>query len=284
MSTGKPARTVSYLVQRTESTPEPLTVPVTPGVFFRGRFFPAERKIDVTIDPARDPVAVTVQQSYEGLPFKDFTDQFKEHPGQGYLHYGTNLKYKLIFTSDRPLKIWVRYGVKEHPESFQTKALAVSATKRGEVVDVIHGNDFPIVKTSELLEIAPLTLQVTVWKDRENGEVVGKGRYAFRMIPPQQYISVAANFDPGTRLLYLDVVHLANDPVTGPVKVVASVGGQDGWAWIRRSRFVTFAIQIPPTMSKVTWRVGVESMPNAFHEVIETPIPQSEQPPMPPAL
>jgi hypothetical protein len=275
---------LEYVAMRTESTPEPVTVPVSPGVFYRGRYFAADRAIDVTVDPARDPVTVTIQQSYEGLAFKDFTDQFKEHPGQGYLHFGTNLKYKLVLTGDRPLKLWVRYGLKEHPESYQTKMVEVSPKRRGEIIDVVRGNDFQIVKTdNNLLDIAPLTLQVTVFKDRDNGEVVGRGRYPFKMIPPPQYIAVSANFEPATRLLYLDVVHLANDPVTGPVKVYASIGGQEGWAWIRRSRFVTFAIPVPPSLKTVTWRVGVESMPGAFREEIETPVPQGQEA-KPPAL
>jgi hypothetical protein len=274
---------VDYLVQRTESTAEALRVPLRLGAFYRGRLFPAEDAVEVSLESARDPVAVTVQQSYEGLPFKDFTDQFKEHPGQGYLHYGTNLKYKLVLSSERAMKVCVRYGLKEHPESFKTVIKDISPKRKADVIDSVKGNDFPIVKVNELLDIAPLTLAVTVFKDKENGEVLGKGVYPFRMIPPPRYISVSANFEPGTRLLYLDVVHLANDPVTGPVKVYASIGGQEGWAWIRRSRFVTFAIPVPPLMKKVTWRVGVESMPAAFHEEVETPTPQVEEP-KPPAL
>jgi hypothetical protein len=280
----RPAQPVEYLVQRTESTPETLKVPVRLGAFYRGHVFRVENEIDVTLETARDPVAVTIAQSYEGLAFKDFGDQFKEHPGQGFLHYGTNLKYKLILSSDRTMKVAVRYGLKEHPESFQTKTLEISPKRRGEVIDMIRGNDFPIVKTSELLDIAPLTLVVTVSKERDGGEVLGKAVYPIRMIAPPQYIAVSANFDFTARLLYLDVVHLANDPVTGPVKVYASIGGQEGWAWIRRSRFVTFAIPVPPNMKKVTWRVGVESMPGAFREEIETPTPQVEEPAKAPAL
>jgi hypothetical protein len=272
------------VVQRTESSQELARVPLRLGAFYRGRFFPAERTVDVTIEPAHDPVTVTIQQSYERLPFKDFTDQFKEHPGQGFLHYGTNLQYKLVLTSDRPSKVCVRYGLKEHPESFQTKTLDVTPKRRGEIIDVIRGNDFPIVKTSELLDIAPLTLQVTVFKEKENAEVLGRGQYPFRMIAPQQYIAVSANFDPGTRMLFLDVVHLANDLVTGPVEVYASIGGEERSTWIRRSRYVTFYKQIPPTVKKVTWRVGVESMPGAFREEIETPTPQAEEPAKQPAL
>ena len=281
----KAVHPVDYLVGRTESTIEPLKVTLGPGVFYRGRYFPSDRGVDVNVEPAHDPVAVTIRQSYEGLAFKDFTDQFKEHPGQGFLHYATKLKYKLVFTSDLPMKLVVRYGLKEHPESFKTKTIEVSPKRQGEVIDFVMGNDFQIVKTSELLEIPPLTLQVTAFKDKENGEVMGRGRYPFRMIPPQQYISVAANFDPGARLLYLDVVHLANDPVTGPIKVYASIGGREGWAILHRSRFASFVIAIPLNLKKVRWRVGVESMPNAFYEEIDTPAPQVEAPPeKPPAL
>jgi hypothetical protein len=72
--------------------------------------------------------------------------------------------------------------------------------------------------------------------------------------------------------------------VTGPVEVYASIGGEERSTWIRRSRYVTFYKQIPPTVKKVTWRVGVESMPGAFREEIETPTPQPEEPAKPPAL
>ena len=92
------------------------------------------------------------------------------------------------------------------------------------------------------------------------------------MILPPQYISVAANFDPGTRLLYLDVVHLANDPVTGPVQVYASFGGRGLAADLPRSRFVDLLVPVPAAVKKVSWRVGVENLPGAFREEIETAV------------
>jgi hypothetical protein len=196
----------------------------------------------------------------------------------------TNLKYKLVFKADRPMQICVRYGLVEHPESFKTQMIKVDPKHPGELHDWVMGNDFPIVKVSELLEIAPLTLQVVVFKDRENGEVQARVRYPFRMIPPSQYISVVSSFDPSNRLLYLDVVHLANDPVTGPVRVYASIGGGVNSGVIRRSRIYEFVFWVPPALKKVTWRVGVESMPAAFHEEIETPVPQVQAPEKPPAL
>jgi hypothetical protein len=264
---------VGYAVGRTESIREPVTLALNPVAFYRGRFFGADAGVSVTLSRANDPVKVTIQQSYEGLKFKDFTDQFKEHPGQGYLHYGTNLQYKLELTTDRPMKLVVRYGLQEHTDSYKTRTLEIGPKKKGEIIEILKGNDFPIVKADELLNVAPLNLLVTIWKDRENGEVQGRARYTFRMIPPSRYISTLAEFDPSTRMLNLWVTHLANDPVTGPVEIFASIGGGDAKAWIRRSRIAPFSFHVPPATKSVTWRVGIESMPAAFRETIETPVP-----------
>lgn len=268
-----------YLVGRTESTPEPVSLRLKPVAFYRGQVFTAERGVEVTLNRAEDPVSVTIQQSYEGLKFRDFGDQFKEHPGQGYLHFGSDLRYKLVVKADRAMKVVVRYGLKEHVDSFKTKTLEIGPKKTGEIIDVVRGNDFPIVKGEEQLLVSPLNLTVTVWKDREGGELQGRAKYLFRMIPPAQYISTAAEYDPSLRMLYVWVTHLANDPVTGPVTVTASVGGGEIRAVLRRSRIAPFEFQIPPTVKAVTWRVGVETMPNVFRETVETPPPPSAAPP-----
>jgi hypothetical protein len=265
-----PAR-IEYTVGRTESTPEPVALTLNPAAFYRGHFYPADRGVDVTMDSSRNPVAVTIQQSYEGLKFRDFTDQFKEHPGQGYLHYGTYLQYKLVLTAELPMKVWVRYGYKEHPESYQTKPLEIGPGRRGEIQDVVKASDFPLVKSGEHVDPAPLNMLVTIWKEKVNGEIVGKSKYTFQMIPPSRYISTAAEFEPGTRTLSIWVTHLANDPVTGPVEILASIGGRVERDWIRRSKIAPFEFRVPPGAKSVTWRVGIESIPAAFRETIETP-------------
>jgi hypothetical protein len=265
-----PAR-IEYSVGRTESTPAPVALTLNPAAFYRGHIYPADRGVDVTLDSSRNPVTVTIQQSYEGVKYKDFTDQFKEHPGQGYLHFGTYLQYKLVLTAVLPMKVWVRYGFKEHPESYQTKPLEIGPGKRGEIHDVVKSNDFPIVKPDEHLDVAPMNLLVTIWKDKVDGEIVGKSKYTFQMIPPSRYISTATDFDPGSRTLSIWVTHLGSDPVTGPVEIFASIGGRVESNWIRRSRIAPFEFRVPPGAKSVTWRVGIESVPAAFRETIETP-------------
>jgi hypothetical protein len=176
----------------------------------------------------------------------------------------------------------VRYGLQEHVDSFQTKQVDLHPRKKGEVIDKVLGDKFQIKKEGEMLEIPPLNLLVTVFKDREGGEIQARRKYTFRMIPPSQYIFPSAVFDPGTRLLVINAVHLANDPVTGPVEVYCSVGNSPRYqALIGRSRFYTFGFPIPPTVPKVKWSVGVEQMPAAFQDVVDTPTPPPPPPPPP---
>src|SRR5262249_23996361 len=144
---------------------ETKTATLNPIAFYRGRFFPADHDLNVRIEPAKDPVAVAIQQNYEGLRFKNFTDQFEEHPGQGYLHFPTNLQYKLVLTADRPMKVVVRYGYQEKPESFKSQIVTLSPVAKGrvnarflgQITDRVLGNDFQIKKekADEPLQIPP---------------------------------------------------------------------------------------------------------------------------------
>ena len=52
-----------------------------------------------------------------------------------------------------------------------------------------------------------------------------------------------------------------------------------GWVGgflVGRSRMAGFAFLVPRTVKKVRWRVGVEGMPGAFVEDVETPVPPPE--------
>jgi hypothetical protein len=93
------------------------------------------------------------------------------------------------------------------------------------------------------------------------------------MIRPEEYIETKSDFDPIQRILMLLVTHLGNDKATGPVEVVASIGGEARKLWIPRSRWASFQIAVPASEKKVRWRVGIESMPQAFTGEVETPPP-----------
>jgi len=271
---GGPARdslALEFLVARSESGPTIVNTEVIPRVFYRGHLVKAGRSVAVSLLAARDPVSITIGQSYRNLPRKNFTDQFKEHPGQGYLHQGTNLQYKLILNAELPVRAVVRYGLTDHPRSFKEETVPVDPQKPFEIHGAVKGDDFLINRVDGKLVIPPLNLEVAVSKDRVNGPPLGQARYTFRMIRPEEYIETKSDYDPIQRVLTILVTHLASDKATGPVEVVASIGGAAQPIRVPRSRWAYFLFPIPPGEKKVRWRVGIESNPEVFTGEVETP-------------
>jgi hypothetical protein len=267
------SRATTFIVARTEPGPISVDTEVIPQVFYRGRLVNVDRGVAVSLMSSKDPVSITMGQSYRNLRFKDFNDQFKEHPGQGYLHYGTNLQYKLILKAAMPVRAVVRYGLTDHPKSFKEETVELDMKRPCEIHDVVKGDDFRIDRANGKLVIPPLNLEVAVSKDRVNGPPLGQARYTFRMIRPEEYIETKSDFDPIQRILTLLVTHLGNDKATGPVEVVASIGGEARKLWIPRSRWASFQLAVPAGEKNVRWRVGIESMPQAFTGEVETPPP-----------
>jgi hypothetical protein len=262
---------LTFLVARTEPGPSPVDTEVIPRAFYRGHLGKVDRGVTIRLLPAKDPVSITIAQSYEKLRFKDFTDQFKEHPGQGYLHCGSNLQYKLTLNTESKMRAVVRYGLKEHPKSFKEVIVELDPKKPKEIHDTVRGDDFQNDRTGGKLFIPPLNLEVTVSEDRANRPRLGHARFPFRMIPPEEYIQPECEWDPIQRVLNILVVHLARDKATGPVEVLASIGGRPLQAWVRRSSGYIFQFPIPPGEKKVRWRVGIERIPQAFSGDVETP-------------
>ena len=134
---------LTFLVARSEPGSTTIETKVTPRVFFRGRVADLVHAVPVSLLPAGDPVSITIRQSYQNLEFKDFADQFKEHPGQGYLHYGTNLQYKLILKADMPVRAVVRYGLTGAPQVVHGKdRRARPGSRPSEIHGVVKMEDF----------------------------------------------------------------------------------------------------------------------------------------------
>src|SRR5262249_30630219 len=245
-------RTLTFLVARSEPGPIAVDTPLTPRSFFRGHLEGAAGPVSVRLLPAGDPVAISIAQSYRGLR-KDFDDQFKEHPGQGYLHYMSNLRYKLALKPNLPVRAVVRYGLTDHPKSFKEQAVILDPKKPFEIHDVVKGDDFLIDRVGGKLVIPPLNLEVAVREDRANGPSLGQARYTFRMIPPEEYNKTEHHYDPIRRILTVLVIHLARDKATGPVNVVASIGGQAKGFLLPRSSWASFEFSVPPSETKVRW-------------------------------
>jgi hypothetical protein len=132
VSRGTSPPPAEFLVARIESADETRTFPITPGVFYRGRFFPADRDLMVTTDAASEPVSVTIHQNYRKIDRK-IIDQFRIHPGKGFMHPGTQLAYtlKIERKTSQPMKVRVNYGLEGQTESFREVFLELTATKPG---------------------------------------------------------------------------------------------------------------------------------------------------------
>jgi hypothetical protein len=153
VSRGTSPPPAEFLVARIESSDETRTFPITPGVFYRGRFFPADRDLMVTTNAASEPVSVTIHQNYRKIDRK-ITDQFRIHPGKGFLHPGTQLAYtlKIERKTSQPMKVRVNYGLEGQTESFREVILELTATKPvGEIMDLVDSQEVSVDRPRNLI-------------------------------------------------------------------------------------------------------------------------------------
>jgi hypothetical protein len=246
-----------FLVARVEAADETRTFPIAPGVFYRGRFFPADRDLIVTTDATAEPVSVTIHQNYRKID-RRVPDQFRVHPGKGFLHPGTQLAYTLKFErkTDQPMKIRVNYGLEGQAEPFRDVSLELTAAKPvGEITDLVDSQEAPVDR--------PRNLIVTVTKEGE-GKPLSKRFFAFRQIRPKDYISVVPTLSPAEGKLHLVVKRLRTDPVTGPVPIFVRAAGHSAQHVFQRGEVRYFSFSVPGQMTMVPWSVTVEEIADAI--------------------
>ncbi len=242
---------------------------ITPGAFYRGRFFPADRDLAVTTDAFSELVAVTIHQDYRRVDRK-IPDQFRIHPGKGYLHPGSYLSYKLKVESKtgKTMNVRVKYGLEGQPEPQREVPLELTSAKPvGEVTDVIDSQDIPVDR--------PRNLIVTVTK--EGGDKpVSKRVFPFRMILPKDYIAVVPTLNQAEGKFYLVVRRLPTDAVADWFPVFASVAGQtEKHVFTQRGEVKTFSFSVPSQATTIAWSVTVEEARDAFHGEVSTNGPGS---------
>jgi hypothetical protein len=262
LSPGTSPPPAEFLVARIESADETKTFPITPGVFYRGRFFPADRDLMVTADATSEPVSVTIRQSYRKIDRK-IPDQFQVHPGKGFLHPGTQLAYtlKIERKTDQPMKVRVNYGLEGQTERFQDVPLELTAAKPvGEIMDMVDSQEAPVDR--------PRNLIVTVTKEGE-GKPVSKRFYPFRQILPKDYISVVPTLSQAEGKLHLTVKRLRTDPVTGPVPIFVRAAGQTAQHVFQRGEVRYFSFSVPDQMTTIPWSVTVEEIADAIRGAVQ---------------
>ena len=257
ISRGSSPPPAEFLVARVEAADETRTFPITPGVFYRGRFFPADRDLMVTTDATSEPVSVTIHQNYRKIDRK-IPDQFRMHPGKGFLHPGTQLAYtlKVERKTSQAMKVRVNYGLEGQTEPFQDVSLELTVAKPvGEITDLVDSQEAPADR--------PRNLIVTVTREGE-GKPVSKRVFPFRQILPKDYIAVVPTLSPAEGKLHLVVTRLRTDPVTGPVPISVRAAGQAAQHVFQRGEVRSFSFSVPGQMTTIAWSVTVEEIADAL--------------------
>jgi hypothetical protein len=262
-----------YMLSRTEYSSESQTVDFRPWVFYRGHVFDLQRQISVALKPIEEAITVTVQD--KDAPALGWVDQFNEHPGRGYSHFGAVLRYKLVLQNnlDKPLRAHVTYGLDGQPT--QTRLITFKPKQKDESITG------PVLATVDLIDGKTRTLSVSVHEGSENGKKLSVDRnYPFRMLKPEEYMTASVLFDPATGVFSLWVTHLRNDLVTGPVKVFATIASVPGQSKpLPRGGYCYGWVQfLPPYPEKITWSVQVGLKPNAFGGTVPTGAPPAKPP------
>ena len=275
---GNPADPAEFVVERTDSTPETVTIKLEPGAFYRGQIFPKDLSasaINFRLTPGKEGIDVILRQSDRKL-INLYGDQFARHPGQGFLHPLTPLAFRFVInhTLTKPAKIWVRYGMEGIDVSFVTRENIKLEPGRPneEIGDRVETDkhEIPVDK--------PRYLVLEIRKDNEQGRVLFKRRYPFRQILPAQFIRVEDGFDPADNKAYVNVWHLKSDPVCGPSEVTVTLDGQKPYtAILNRGAGEQWWRIYPKPPLPVSWRIRVEQVPDAFKGKIDTGVVPPEK-------
>jgi hypothetical protein len=242
---------------RTDFSSREDSISFSPSLFYRGRVFGVERAISVSLVKIDEPVTVTIQDR----DARGFPDQFNEHPGQGYLHHGTTLRYKLVLRNnlEKPLRAFVSFGL--DGQKPQTRLVSLKPGQRDESISdaVRAAADLPDGKSR--------TLVVSIRDGGETGPALAVDRnFPFRLLQPEQYMTASAHFDSTQGLIYITAVHLRGDLVTGPVTALATVEGkmQSSRALARGEGWIFWFPAAFPFPPAIPWSLQAGLKPNAF--------------------
>ncbi|WP_435020284.1 hypothetical protein TA3x_001744 [Tundrisphaera sp. TA3] len=289
------AEPIACELRRTQAAFEAIEAQIRPGVFYRGRSFDADLATLVRIEPAAERVAISIEQTLRSVEYRGgkikIADQFRRHEGQGFLHPGTTLRYRLVIRHrfDRPTPVVVRYGMKTPANpSGKSKSLTLQPGKADDTIeDEVVADDIPQGQTR--------TMTVTVEARDAPDKPIARRPIVFAQITPREYMAVTPSFDPIERRFDLVVRHLGSDPVTAPSRVsvrVLNAVWMPEWEnqWILPGYQLNyFVTDIPPGIPQITYSVDVENVHAAITGFLATgdvlPVdPATGQPPVAPAF
>ena len=258
---------------------------LSPLVFYRGHTFPASEPIKIVLEPLKDMIYVTLRPDRQSV-LNGARDQFRLHPGEGYIHYNEDLKYEVGLTNvtNNNQEIFLETKLEQDPESEHYVAVKLKGkeTKLGVIKDLVRGVNMKelgqkALRSREVDLGRPRHLDVTVWDTPARGRRLTTRRVRFTHLEVGAYAAMGQiYFDAGTQRVTLAVRHLGTDPGKGYIEdVIASIDHLSQPATVQgdslgppckisKNDFYVFWFGVDPKTPKVTWSVNIGKKSNAF--------------------
>ena len=258
---------------------------LAPFLFYRGHTFQTSEPIKVVLEPLKDIIYVTLRPDRQSI-LNGARDQFRLHPGEGYIHYNEDLKYEIGLTNvtNTNQDVFLETKLEQDPESEQYAPVKLKGkeTKLGVIKDLVRGVDLKelgqkALRSREVGLGRPRHLEITVWDSPARGRRLTTRRVRFTHLDVGAYAAMGqVYFDSGTQRVILTVRHLGTDPGKGYIEdVIASIDRVSQPATtqgdslgpptkISKNDFYVFWFGVDPKTPKVTWSVSVGKKSNAF--------------------
>jgi hypothetical protein len=257
---------------------------LSPYLFYRGQTYQSAGPIKIVLEPLKDVIYVRVRQDPRTVP-KDFRDQFRTHPNDGYMHYNEDLRYEVVVTNltNRKQEIFVDCKMEQDLESERHEAFTLKESETRPVIrGQVRGVDLKKLgqKAPRSREVdlgRPRHLDIDIWDGPGRARRLGTRRVRFTHLDVEAYAAMLpVSYDSVSQRVTLGVRHLGSDPGKGYIDdVVASVErvpqpatvGGDGlgeMCKIRGDQYYGFWFGVDPKAQMVSWSVKICKKDNAF--------------------
>jgi hypothetical protein len=282
---GKPHPPLAFRVDQLSNVePDFLRKPLLVKVFYRGRVDERGRRdqVDVACRNFGPAVVVKIAQDYEPLKAQFgearaalIIDQFREHPGEGYLHCRGRLDYLMTFANKKgePLEMVIE-------QTWSTEGGEPGPPTRSEIIRLDRDGFFPIRGKLEAANVAIGTtkvLNVRVLDPKTNRPIVRPEKFRFRQLAPEDYLvfspepvqADARNNGTLQNCFRITVIRISDEKVTVPIRIrdiQFSIGDADPPQrrldeddfLTRENNRIRTTYEIPPGVKVIKWRVVVE--------------------------
>jgi hypothetical protein len=251
-------------------------------VFYRGQNFPKVHHELTLSMRAQGKIEVVLRQS-DAAKIRDHGDQFLRHRNQGFLHPGsTRLACKMDISHDfgRATVVRVKHGFPDLTPELTVKNVTLMPGRNNTEVEFVVDSG-----RNQFSDDRPREYLVEIYPEKDIKAKDGKAtplyrnQFPFRVLKPEEILAIEfAGFVAEEGVVYVVVRHLVSDPVSGPVDVAVTIGGNTPGTHkqLRRGQtefwWVSYPAEPPPKIPVV---VRLNNLPNATikQEILTGPEP-----------